>query len=117
MSSTLLRLEGRDALELLHRISTQFLSDLAPGQARFTLFCDFRGRLEHRALVAVTADRAVWLLRDDAPAGPLAAYVERYIFREDVRMAEETGRRLWRAIGASPDAAGLVREENGVPRI
>src|SRR5258706_12135430 len=85
VTGTLLCLEGRDALALLHRISTQSLLDLAPGQAAATLFCDFRGRLLHRAIVAVTRDRVVWLLRDDAPALPPAAFLARFLFREDVR--------------------------------
>jgi folate-binding protein YgfZ len=85
--STLLRLGGRDALSVLHRISTQKLDSLAPGEARVTLFCDFRGRLLHRAVVARTAD-AVWLVRGDAPGAPLAEHLARHVFREDVRIAD-----------------------------
>jgi tRNA-modifying protein YgfZ len=85
---TLLRLEGRDAPDLLHRISTAFLTDLAPGEARATLFCDFRGRLLHRAIVGMTSDHVVWLLRDDAPPEALAAHLDRHIFREDVRVRD-----------------------------
>jgi folate-binding protein YgfZ len=88
--SAALRLSGRDALVVLHRISTQRLDDLAPGCARTTLFCDFRGRLLHRATVAVTMDGAVWLLRDDAPGASLAAFVDRGIFREDVRIEDRS---------------------------
>jgi len=68
-ATTVLRLEGRDVLDLLHRVTTNRLDDLAPGAARGTLFCDFRGRLLHRAVVARTGD-AVWLVRDDAPSTP-----------------------------------------------
>jgi hypothetical protein len=115
-TGTLLRLEGRDALALLHRISTQSLLELAPGEARATLFCDHRGRLLHRAWVAVTGDRAVWLLRDDAPAIPLADFLERFVFREDVRIG--VPRENWSVrqvpgdVGLSP---GLVRERDGLP--
>src|SRR2546427_12639350 len=86
--STLLRLEGRDALAVLHRLSAAFLDDLVPGQARATLFCDFRGRLLHRVIVVVTSDRAVWLLRDDAPGAALAAHLDHHVFREDVRVSD-----------------------------
>ena len=48
------RLSGRDARGLLHNISTQQMLDLAPGQARLALFCDFRGRLLHRVVAAFT---------------------------------------------------------------
>jgi hypothetical protein len=113
---TLLRVEGRDALAVLHRISTQSLEGLGDGDARWTLFCDFRGRLLHRAAVAV-AGGAVWLLRDDAPGAPLAAWVDRHVFREDVRVADLGG--SWRVHGVEDDggASGVPLVTDGVPRI
>src|SRR5262245_36912136 len=102
-ASTALRLTGRDALALLHRISTNALLDLRPGAARGTLFCDFRGRLLHRAVVAVDGDQAVWLLRDDAPGATLAAFLDRHVFRDDVRI-EDRSRELPVWHGAPGDA-------------
>ena len=119
VTGTLLRLEGKDALGLLHRISTQSLDDLAPGEARLTLFCDHRGRLLHRACVAVTADHAVWLLRDDAPTLPLHDFIDRFVFREDVRLG--VPREDWsvhlvpREPGGSAGEVGTVREREGLP--
>jgi folate-binding protein YgfZ len=115
-ASSVLRLEGRDALDLLHRVSTRFLSDLAPGECRAAPFCDFRGRLLHRAVVAAARDGALWLLRDDAPGEELAAFVERGVFREDVRIADLGAG--WSA-GAAPEGAapavGAVEERDGIP--
>lgn len=82
---------GADSLGLLHRISTQFLSDLEPGHGRATMFCDFRGRLLHRAWVQRDATGLAWLLRDDAPAAELMAFLDRSIFREDSRLEDHTG--------------------------
>ena len=114
-ASTALRLTGRDALSLLQRTTSNALSDLAPGGARATLFCDFRGRLLHRAIVAMTRDRAVWLLRSDAPGAELAAAVDRTIFRDDVRIEDRSGElSLVLARGASEPASGLD-EQDGVP--
>src|SRR5216110_1351657 len=112
--TTVLRLEGREALALLDRISTRRLIDLAAGEARWAPFCDFRGRLLHRALVAVTADRAVWLLRDDAPSLGLAASVNAHIFREDISIGIGDGRWAARLLldevsGARPE----VIEQDG----
>src|SRR6266545_405367 len=115
-ASTVLRLEGGDALDLLHRISTRFLSDLAPGRCRAAPFCDFRGRLLHRAVVAATGDGALWLLRNDAPGGELAAFVDGHLFREDVRIADLGAR--WSACAGAGGAAlapGDVEEREGVP--
>ena len=116
-AGTLLRLEGRDALPLLHRIATQSLLDLAPGQARATLFCDARGRLLHRAWVAITSDRAVWLLRDDAPTLPLATFIERFVFREDVRAGVPSQDWSVRALpGRAGREPGTMRERDGLPQ-
>ncbi|HTR97680.1 MAG TPA: hypothetical protein VMH61_07230 [Candidatus Acidoferrales bacterium] len=88
--STALRLTGAESLAVLNRVTTQRLDDLAPGEARTTLWCDFRGRLQHRALVARGSDGAVWLLREDAPGAELAAQVDRAVFREDVRIEDRS---------------------------
>jgi len=115
-ASTVLRLEGRDTLDLLHRISTRQLLDLAPGQCRAAPFCDFRGRLLHRAVVAAPGDGALWLLRDDAPGADLAAFVDGHVFREDVRI-EDLGAR-WSACAATGGGAlaeGELESREGVP--
>jgi tRNA-modifying protein YgfZ len=89
-SASVLRLEGQDVLSLLHNISTRSLLDLAQREARATLFCDFRGRLLHRAAVARTREGGVWLVQPDAPGHDLAAHLDRHVFREDVRIADES---------------------------
>ncbi|HTM56951.1 MAG TPA: hypothetical protein VL123_00900 [Candidatus Udaeobacter sp.] len=82
------RLLGRDALSLLHNISTQRMLDLEPGDARLALFCDFRGRLLHRVVAARTRDGAVWLVREDQSGDSLAAHLDRSVFREDVTIED-----------------------------
>jgi hypothetical protein len=89
LAHTALLLTGADALSVLHRVGTQKLDDLAVGEARLTLFCDFRGRMLHGAVVSREPD-GVWLLRDDAPAAPLATFLDRQIFREDVQVLDRT---------------------------
>lgn len=131
---TALRLTGRDALPLLHRISSNDLVGLVPGDARGTLFCDFRGRLLQRAVVAVAPDAAVWLLRDCAEAAPLAALVDRHVFREDVmiqdlsaaisigRVADAgTSSASFDALGplrvSTGDGTALVRDASGMSEL
>ena len=87
---TSLLLTGSETLPLLHRLSTNVLADLAPGRWRPTLFCDFRGRLLHRALVVHATPGEVWLRRDDADGAELAAFLDRFIFREDVKIADRS---------------------------
>jgi len=90
LAGAALQLTGRDVLTVLHRTSTNALADLAQGSARPTLFCDFRGRLLHRAIVAHARDGSVWMLRDDAPGDLLAAFIDRSVFREDVRIEDRS---------------------------
>src|SRR5690349_20515511 len=92
LPSVLLRLTGKDALPLLHRISTQALEDLGRGEARATLFCDFRARLLFRAHVARLTDDSVWLLHELAPGPALAQHLDKHIFREDVKLEDWSDR-------------------------
>jgi folate-binding protein YgfZ len=116
-TTTALRLTGRDTLPLLHRVTSNALEDLGRGEARATLWCDFRGRLELRAIVAVSSDGAVWLLRADAPGHELAAALEKSIFRDDVRV--EDASRTYELVLArgTTGEAGVLAEANGVPTI
>jgi len=116
-TSTALRLTGRDTLPLLHRVTSNALEDLGPGEARATLWCDYRGRLQLRAIVAVASDGVVWLLRADAPGRELAAALDKSIFRDDVQV-EDVSRayELVLARGTTGEA-GVLAETNGVPSI
>lgn len=114
LASTALRLTGKDVLAVLHRVTTQKLDDLAPGQSRTTLFCEFRGRLLHRATVVHAPDGAVWLLRHDAPGAELAAAVDRVVFREDVKIADRSGEFAVRLVRSAEDP-GASFTEAGTP--
>jgi folate-binding protein YgfZ len=116
IASTTLRLTGADVLPLLHRVTTQALADLAPGGARATLWCDFRGRLQHRAVVAVASDGAVWLFRWDAPGAELAAAADRSVFREDVRIEDRSVELPVTLAVGDTEARGVLEESGGAPR-
>jgi len=116
-TSTALRLTGRDTLPLLHRVTSNALEDLEPGEARATLWCDFRGRLLQRAIVAVTSDGTVWLLRADAPGGELAAVIEKSIFRDDVHVEDVSRLYTFALARGTTGEVGVLDESNGVPSI
>jgi tRNA-modifying protein YgfZ len=115
--TTLVRLLGSDALGVLHRISTQSLLDLRTGEARATLFCDFRGRVLHRAVVAATSDGALWLLREDAPGDALLEFVDKHLFRERVTLSDLGAARVVRPVaGGVGHAPGTVIDHDGMPQ-
>src|SRR5689334_11512392 len=113
--SSALRLTGRDVLPLLHRVTTNALEDLQPREARATLWCDFRGRLQYRAIVAVASDGAVWLLRADGPGEELAAAVDKTIFRDDVKVEDLSDVYRFELSRGATGEAGVLDEANGVP--
>jgi folate-binding protein YgfZ len=115
MRSTLLRLTGRDALALLHRITTQHLRELPAGGVATTLFCDFRGRVLHRVAVARTAD-AIWLARPDAPGDELAAAIDAQVFRDDVRIEDLSERHAVHAASEPGAVPGTLTWGDARPR-
>jgi folate-binding protein YgfZ len=114
--TTALRLTGRDTLPLLHRVTTNALDDLAPGEARATVWCDFRGRLKFRFVVAVTTE-AVWLLRDDAPGAELATSLEKSIFRDDVHVDDLSEVHRFELARGTTGESGVLGESDGAPAI
>ena len=113
LPSILLRLTGKDAIPLLHRISTQALEDLARGEVRATLFCDFRARLLFRAHVARLVDDSVWLVHELAPGPDLARHLDKHVFREDVKLEDWSDRFVVRGRVASDVRAGSPTIEEG----
>jgi folate-binding protein YgfZ len=92
LSACVVRVRGKDALSVLHNVSTQRLADIAPGEARLTLFCDFRGRLLHRAVVARSPDDEMWLVREDEAGLSLASHLDHSVFREAVHIEDLSAR-------------------------
>lgn len=113
--STALRVTGRDALSLFHRVTSNALLDLSVGDARATLWCDFRGRLQHRAVVARADDGTLWLLCPDAPGAELAATIDKSVFRDDVRVEDLShAQRVILAAGPTGES-GVRLGADGVP--
>ncbi len=81
--------EGSDSLDLLHRISTNALQDLSPGNVRQTIFTDHKGRLVDVVTVAVRDDRLT-LLCSPAQEQKLMAWLGKYIISEDVSLKSIT---------------------------
>jgi folate-binding protein YgfZ len=78
-----LAIGGRDALDLLHRLTTNDINGLAPGAGTAAVFTTPKGRI----LDLVTLHRTAASLLCLCAAGravPLREWIERYTFREDV---------------------------------
>jgi folate-binding protein YgfZ len=85
-----LRLEGKDAVDLVHRLSTNAVARLAEGEGTATVFTTSKGRI----LDLVTAHRvggALEIVCSAPRVTTLSDWIDRYTFREDVRVADRSG--------------------------
>jgi tRNA-modifying protein YgfZ len=77
-----LQLTGRDRLALLHRISTNDLESLKPGEGRPTIFTNANARILERAIIYNHGD-SVLALTEPGRAQALMSYLQRNIFFND----------------------------------
>ena len=88
----LLLLTGQSRLDLLHRMSTQAVSGLKPGQGAATVLTTEIGRIIDRVIVYAGDDYAL-LLAGEGHAEALARYLRRNIFfNDDVQVADLSGK-------------------------
>jgi folate-binding protein YgfZ len=78
-----LRIGGKDRLSLLHSLTTQHLSDLAPNQATETLLLDPNGRIEY-GLYLVDDGEHTWAHVEPGAAEPFAAFLTKMRFMLEV---------------------------------
>ena len=81
----LLRLSGKHRLPFLHRISTQRLAKLEPGEAAYTAFLDVKAHVVAEGTVLAREDHLVVDVAAEA-AEPLVAYLRKYIIMDDVKV-------------------------------
>jgi folate-binding protein YgfZ len=85
-----LRLAGKDAIDLVHRLSTGAVAGLAEGEGTATVFTTNKGRI----LDLVTAHRvggALEIVCSAARSALLRDWIDRYTFREEVRVEDRSG--------------------------
>ena len=86
-----IRLSGPDARAFLHRLSTQHVKDLAPGDGRLSTLLTDKGRLVDVVHHLDRGPEGVLLIGSPNKAGALMAWLDRYLFTEKVELADLTG--------------------------
>lgn len=82
-----LAIAGKDALDLLHRLTTNDIKGLAPGSGTATVFTTAKGRILDLVSLHSTAGSLLCLCGEGrVPA--LRDWIERYTFREDVTVRD-----------------------------
>ncbi len=85
----LLKLEGKDTLDFLHRISTNHVKELKESEFKNTLFLNDKGRIIDRTTLLVHAD-SYWLLGSKDCGFKLKRWLEKYIIMEDITAEDFT---------------------------
>ena len=109
----LLRLSGADAPDLVNRISTNNVKDLADGgPGALTCFVTSKGRLIDLAAV-YRSGGDLWIIGGPGQARTLAENIDRYLFSEKCEVHDESGKTaLLACLGAG--APGIVAQVTGL---
>lgn len=84
------RVLGKNRLDLLHRMTSQDLKSLPPGQGRTAVLLSDKGRVvDHLAVYALEDELRILSAREDASAS--LAHLKRYTMRDDFRPEDLTG--------------------------
>jgi len=81
----LIRLSGDDHQDLLHRLTTNELRNLAPGKGQINIFTDKDGRILDRVMLFKTK-KNIFLLCSPQKAKLISDWIEKFIFIENVKI-------------------------------
>jgi folate-binding protein YgfZ len=84
-----LALRGRDAADLMHRLTTNAIKDLEPGGGCAAVFATAKGRIIDLVTFHNLEDHLL-CLTGEGRGGAIASWIDRYTFREDVRIEDRT---------------------------
>lgn len=102
------KVSGKDALDFLHRLSTNDLLKLRPGSAAETVFTNAKGRIIDYTPVAVRSDH-VLLLTSPGNQARLTEWLSKYHVTEDIRFEDITASSAMCSI-VGPHALDSIRQ-------
>jgi len=122
----LLRVAGKDRHDFLHRISTQRVKGVAPGESVHLAFLDVKGRVVGDALLFARPDDLLLQVEPEV-AEPLRAHLARFILRDQVQLEDvSTALRVVPALGpggverartVAPAGSAFPNPRRGVPAL
>ncbi|HET6439852.1 MAG TPA: folate-binding protein [Anaeromyxobacter sp.] len=98
LAPAVLRFAGGDARSFLHRMSTQDLLKLAPGESAYAAFLNAKGHLLGEGDV-LAGDGEALLLVAPAAAAAVREHLERYVVADDVTVEEGPALRVLPLLG------------------
>jgi folate-binding protein YgfZ len=88
------RVTGADRATFLHNMCTNDVKGLSAGESCEAFFTDVKGKIVAHAFIMAGED-AIDLLLSPGQAERLILHLDRYIIREDVRLADVSGELCW----------------------
>ena len=79
---------GPDALDLLHRLTTNSLIDLADGSARRTILTNEKGRIVDVFWVLKRSDRELLLVTDSTDPSLMQEWIDKFTIIEDAELSD-----------------------------
>ena len=110
-----IRATGEDTLDLLHRLSTNAVVSLQPGQGAPTILTTDRGRILDLITVVNLQDH-VLLLTSPQAREAVAAWIDKYTIVEDVELQDVTAETAMLSV-MGPQAWTVLRQAADVPDI
>jgi tRNA-modifying protein YgfZ len=105
--------EGKDLLDLLHRLSTGDVKGLAPGEGRPTVLTTNKGRIVERLFAHHLGSAGVLLVGSSGSAPSVIAHLDRYTFTEETGLLDVTG--AWAQLSLVGPAARDAAAAAGLP--
>ena len=84
-----LRISGKDAIDLLNRISTNDLTGMRPGMGKQTFLTTEKGRVVDLCTVYVQQDE-ILLMTSPTNSGNIKKWIEKFVIAEDVKVENVT---------------------------
>jgi folate-binding protein YgfZ len=105
---------GPDALDLLHRISTNDMNSLVFGRAAMTVLTSERGRVIDVLTVAVVEDGRLLLISESADAAPVMEWIDKFTILEDAEI-HDVSQELAQFALIGPSAPAVAAKVCGMP--
>ncbi len=104
---TIIRAEGTDAFDYLHRMSTNDLKTISDGESRRSVIINEKGRLIDLVTVARVGDEAI-VIGSPGSGEELARWLGKFIIMDDVRLTAPGGQTLLASI-YGPDTPAIIQ--------
>ncbi len=102
-----IRMTGKDGPDLLNRLTSNETLKLAPGHFTTTVLTSNKGRIVEHLTVYTTAENEITLLCGPGNAQKVIDYIDKFVFGEDVQMADVTSElALFHVLGK--DASSVI---------